>query len=175
MFFAGGGEFCLTFWTASYIQLNFSASAWAAGIATAVFSAGMFIGRTGWGYLLHQHHLKQLIFYSAIAGAIITFIFPITTNLWLILILLFLSGIATAPYWPSIQSYSADQMPHVDTTMLFILLAGAGIPGCGFFTWLMGFVGNHTNGLATAFYIVPACYIVLAAIIGFCWYNQKRV
>jgi len=170
MFVAGGGEFCLTFWTASYIQLNFSAAAWAAGAGTAFFAAGMVLGRSGWGYLLHQHHLKQLIVYSAIAGTMITLFFPVITNLWLFFGLLFLSGVATAPFWPSVQSFCSDCMPESDTTMLFILLSCAGVPGCGFFTWLMGFVGNHSsNGLANAFYIVPACFIILAVIIGLCW------
>ena len=175
MFLAGGGEFCLTFWTASYIQLNFSAAAWAAGVGTAFFAAGMILGRTGWGYLLHQSHLKQLVVYSAIAGTVITLFFPVLTNLWLFFGLLFLSGIATAPFWPSVQSYCADCMPESDTTMLFILLSCAGVPGCGFFAWLMGVIGNHsTNGLANAFYLVPICYITLAIIIGICWYNQSK-
>jgi fucose permease len=176
MFVAGGGEFCLTFWTASYIQLNFSAAAWAAGAGTAFFAGGMILGRTGWGYLLHQHHLKQLILYSAIGGTIVTLFFPMINNLWLFFGLLFLSGVATAPFWPSVQSYCTDCMPQCDTTMIFILLSCAGIPGCGFFTWLMGLIGNHsTNGLATAFYLVPLCYIILAAIIGLCWNMNKKL
>jgi hypothetical protein len=48
--------------------------------------------------------------------------------------------------------------------MLMILLACAGVPGCGFFTWLMGYVGNH-SGLGEAFYLVPACYLLLALLI----------
>ncbi|MEN6385445.1 MAG: MFS transporter [Phycisphaerales bacterium] len=171
MFVAGGGEFCLTFWTASYIQLNFSAAAWAGGLGTASFSAGMIVGRFGWGYLLHQHHLKQLIFYSALAGTAITLLFPVITSFWFFFILLFLSGIASAPFWPSVQSYCSDCIPKADTTMLFILLSCAGVPGCGFFTWLMGLIGNHA-GLSVAFYIVPACYIILAAIIGFAWRHR---
>lgn len=174
MFFAGGGEFCLTFWCASYIQLNFTAAPWAAGVGTACFAAGMIIGRIGWGYWLRQHQLKQLIVFSALAGTAITLFFPVMTNLWLFFILLTFAGIATAPFWPSVQSYCADCMPKSDTTMLFILLSCAGIPGCGFFTWLMGVIGNH-SGLSGAFYIVPICYITLALIIGICWYNQNRV
>jgi len=166
MFVAGGGEFCLTFWTASYIQLNFSAAPWAGGVGTACFAAGMIIGRFGWGYLLKQHHLKQLIVYSAIAGTIITLFFPVLSNLWLFFFLLILAGIATAPFWPSVQSYCADCMPKADTTMLFILLSCAGVPGSGFFTWLMGAIANQSNDLSGSFYIIPACFIVLAVIIG---------
>jgi MFS family permease len=165
MFVAGGGEFCLTFWCASYLQLHFAASAWVGGVGTACFAAGMVLGRTVGGYWLKQHHLKWLIVGSALAGTAVTLCLPLASSLTAFLILLFVSGILTAPYWPSVQSYAADRLPHVDTTMLMILLACAGVPGCGTFTWLMGYVGNR-SGLGRAFFLVPACYLLLALLIG---------
>lgn len=172
MFVAGGGEFCLTFWCASYIQLNFVDAAWAGGVGTACFAGGMVLGRTGWGYLLKQHHLRGLIVWSAIVGTLITVFLPMVTSLSVLFVLLFLAGIATAPFWPSVQSYSADRMPRTDTTVLFILLSCAGVPGCGVFTWLMGYIGDHAGGLRAAFYLVPACYITLAALIGYDWWRS---
>jgi MFS family permease len=173
MFVAGGGEFCLTFWCASYIQLNFSPAAWAGGLGTALFAAGMVAGRTGWGYLIDQHHLRRLLIYSALAGAGISLAFPVLTNLWVFFGLLLLVGIATAPFWPSIMSYCDDQLPGTDTTMLFVLLSCAGVPGCGVFAWLMGVIGDH-YGLSRAFYLVPACFLVLAALIGIDWLCPPR-
>lgn len=169
MFVAGGGEFCLTFWCASYIQLHFSSSAWVGGVGTAYFAVGMVLGRTCSGYLLTQKHLRGLIVVSALAGTIITLLLPLTTHINLLFLLLFLSGIATAPFWPSVQSYCADRLPQGDTTMLFILLACAGVPGCGVATWLMGYIGNQNGGLTRAFYLVPACYLILALLIGYDW------
>jgi fucose permease len=87
--------------------------------------------------------------------------------LWLFFGLLFLAGIATAPFWHSVQSHCADCLPHTDTTMLFILLSCAGIPGCGFFTWLMGFLGHYSGSLRPAFYLVPACHVLLALLIAY--------
>lgn len=176
MFVAGGGEFCLTFWCASYIQLSFGQQAWAGGVGTAFFAAGMVLGRTGWGYIIKQHQLKHLIVFSALAGTLITLPFPTLTNLWLFFILLFFAGVATAPFWPSVQSYCTDRMPECDTTMIFILLSCAGVPGCGFFTFLMGWIGNGPEGLGRAFYLVPGCFLILAAIIGYEWYeaNHKK-
>ncbi len=173
MFVAGGGEFCLTFWCASYIQMNFTASAWIGGVGTACFAIGMVFGRSFWGYWLKQRHLKALIVFSALAGTLITMFLPLTASLWLFFLLLFLAGIATAPFWPSIQSCCADQLPQTDTTMLFILLACAGVPGCGVATWLMGYIGNQNGGLGKAFYLVPACYLILALLIGFDWYAHR--
>lgn len=174
MFVAGGGEFCLTFWCASYIQLNFVDAAWAGGVGTACFAFGMVLGRTGWGYLIKQEYLKHLIVWSAIGGIIITLFFPIVTNLWVLFGMLFLAGIASAPFWPSVQSYSADRLPNTDVTLLFILLSAAGVPGCGVFTWLMGYVGDHMGGLRVAFYLVPACYFVLASLIIYDWRQSER-
>jgi MFS family permease len=165
MFVAGGGEFCITFWCASYLQLHFAASAWIGGVGTACFAAGMVLGRTAEGYWVPQRHLKALIVGSALAGTAITLCLPLAGSLSLFLLLLFLSGIATAPFWPSVQSHSADRLPHVDTTMLFILLACAGVPGCGVATWAMGYLGS-LGGLNRAFYLVPACYLLLALLIS---------
>src|SRR5579871_62150 len=165
MFVAGGGEFCLTFWCASYLQLHFTVSAWVGGVGTASLAAGMALGRTGGGYWLRQQHLKGLLVGSALAGTAITLCLPSANSLTAFLLLLFLSGVFTAPFWPSVQSYAADRLPQVNTTMLMILLACAGVPGCGCLTWLMGYVGNH-SGLGKAFYLVPACYLSLALLIG---------
>jgi fucose permease len=165
MFVAGGGEFCLTFWGASYIQLNFAASSWVGGVGTACFAAGMALGRTFGGYWVPQKRLKEFIVGAAAAGTMVSLFLPMTTSLPVYLALLFLCGLATAPFLPSIQSYCADRLPHVDTTMLMILLACAGIPGCGVATWLMGFIGDR-SGLGRAFYLVPACYLILGLLIG---------
>lgn len=173
MFVAGGGEFCLTFWCASYIQLSFLDAAWAGGVGTACFAGGMFLGRTGWGYLIQQHQLKHLIFWSALAGAAVTSLFPLLTNLWVFFGLLFVAGLAVAPFWPSVQSYSADRLPQTDTTMLYILLSCAGIPGCGVFTWLMGYLGDRTGDLRAAFWLIPGCFFTLAALIGYDWLRSR--
>ena len=166
MFLAGGGELCLTFWSASHIQLNIHAAPWAGAVGTAFFAAGMVVGRTGSGYLLHQRHLRSLVLYSALAGVAVTAVLPWITSLWLFCAVLLLAGVATAPYWPSIQSHAVDCLDGADSTMVFILLSCAGVPGCGFFTWLMGFIGDRLGSLTDAFLLVPACYLLLAGLIA---------
>jgi len=165
MFLAGGGEFCLTYWSASYLQLNFGTSAFGGGAGLACFAGGMVLGRTGWGVLIHQRHLSTLVLVSALAGTAVTLLLPMQSQVGPLMLVLFLAGVCTAPFWPSIQSYCADRLPAADKTMLMIMLSCAGIPGCGFFTWLMGLVANH-HGLRPAFFMVPACYLAIAAIIA---------
>lgn len=165
MFMAGGGEFCLTYWSASYLQLNFGTTAFGGGAGLACFAGGMVLGRTGWGCLIHQKHLSTLVLGSALAGTVVTVLLPLQTQIAPLMLVLFLAGVCTAPFWPSIQSYCTDRLPTADKTMLLIMLSCAGIPGCGVFTWLMGLIANH-HGLRPAFFLVPACYLTIAAIMA---------
>lgn len=175
MFLAGGGEYCLTFWCASFVRLNFAGSAFAGAVATATFSAGMFIGRTGSGTLVPQRHLRTLVLCAGGAATAVTLLIPffalhvssIPAGYALpgLCVLLFLSGLGTAPFWPSIQSLCVDHMPHLDTTMVFIILSCAGVPGCGFFTWLMGIAGDQI-GLARSFFLVPATFLLMVGLVA---------
>ncbi len=175
MIFAGGGEYCISFWAPSFIQLEFGASAFAGAFGTAAFSAGMFLGRTGSGTLVPQQRLKELIIITGVGAALVSLLIPIfTINLalfpaWslqpIIFILLFLAGIGAAPFWPSIQSLCVDRMPEYDSTMLFILLSMAGVPGCGIFCWLIGYVGDKV-GITMSFLIIPAAFILMSILIA---------
>lgn len=174
MLFAGGGEYCLTFWSASFLQLNFATSALVGAIGVAAFSAGMFLGRTSFGALVPQRCLKTLIvaagvFAMAVSVLIPPFamhigLFPKWSVLPMTFLLLFLSGLGTAPFWPSIQSLCVDRLPGLDSTMAFIILSCAGVPGCGIFTWVMGVAGDVV-GLARSFYLVPACYVAMVLLV----------
>lgn len=174
IFFAGGGEYCLTFWSASFVRLNFAASALVGAFGTAAFSVGMFAGRTFFGNYIRQRHLKQLIIAVGIFGTVVSMlvtpfaehfdVLPHSLVLPVLFVLLVLCGIGSAPFWPSIQSLAVDRMPHLDSTMVFILLSCAGVPGCGVFTWLMGVAGDHV-GLAKSFYLVPLSYLAMTVLI----------
>lgn len=158
MFLAGGGEFCLTFWAASFIQLDFHASAWLAGVGTAFFAGGMILGRMGSGVLVSQRRLPLLVLLCAAAGTLFG-VFPLfLTNLALLFAVFFALGIVTGPFWPSLQSHCVNRLGGAaDATMLYILLSCAGVPGCGVFTWLMGVAGN-CYGLRASFVLVPLCF-----------------
>ena len=184
MIFAGGGEFGLTFWTASYVQIVYSGTPWFAGVCTACFALGMFLGRSGFGLLVRQRNLYHGIMLAALGGIIVSLLLPCLGTSWLheiaekwhvlafingktvVCILLFLAGIATAPFWPSIQSYTVLRLPWLNSTMIFIILSCAGVPGCALLTWLMGIIGNHL-GLRTALIAVPLCYLLMALLLVF--------
>jgi MFS family permease len=166
MFLAGGGEFALTFWIASHIQLHFGGSSWSGGLGVAIFALAMVIGRMACGYYVPQHRLGQLVVVAGIFGAFATLWLPSTNNLLLLYGLLFAAGLATAPFWPSIQSHASDQLPESNHTLLLILLSCAGVPGCGFFAYGMGYLGNYFGSLTVGFYVVPIAYIAIAALLS---------
>ena len=187
MFLAGGGEFCLTFWCASFIQSAhyFQSSVMQGGVGTAIFASGMLAGRTGFGFLLRQHHLKKLMLAMGVLGMLVCLAVPnLAKGAWEIklevfYVILFVAGIATAPFWPSLQTHAVTRLPGLDMTMVYVMLSFAGVPGCGFFTLLMGYLGSEKEaflaageqvpfyavGMANAFYIVPACFVVIMALL----------
>jgi len=166
MFVAGGGEFGATFWCASLLRLEYNASPLVGSLAAAVFSAGMMIGRTGSGVLISQRNLPQLVMIMAVTGAALSLIFCVVGTVAGVMTLLFFVGLASAPFWPSVQSYSVDRLRHLDSTTLYILLSCAGVPGCGVLSVVMGKAGDLW-GLRAAFLAVPVCYLVLAGFIAY--------
>ena len=172
MFFAGGGEFGVTFWCASLLRLEYNASPFVGSLAAAVFSAGMMIARTSSGLLISQKNLPKLVMISAVVGAILSCFFYNINGLVPVMILLFLVGLASAPFWPSVQSYSVDRLPELDSTTLYIMLSCAGVPGCGVLSVVMGKAGDLW-GLRAAFLIVPVCYILLAGLIAYDYFVCK--
>lgn len=175
MFLAGGGEYCLTFWTASLIQLDFGGTPWQAGLGTAFFAGGMIVGRIGPGMLLHQRRLPLLILFCAVTGALMGLLPPYLNSLPLLFATLFFLGIVSGPFWPSLQSHCVEKLRESDSTTLYILLSCAGVPGCGVFTFLMGVAGDWL-GLRTSFFLVPLCYAGIGLLVFFDgrYYREKE-
>ena len=134
------------------------------GLGTAIFAGGMIAGRLGSGMFVRQNHLLHLVLLAALAGTLLGLFPPFLANVWILFVLLFFLGIATGPFWPSIQSYCVDRLKDSDATMIYILLSCAGVPGSGFFSWFMGYAGDQV-GLRTSFYLVPICYAGLGLLI----------
>lgn len=162
MFLGAGAEGGLNFWSASYIQLHFGALPRMGGIGTGVFAFGMIAGRLGSGWLVPQRKLWHLIQLSALGGVVAGLLLPAAGSVVPFLGALFLSGLAIACFWPSIQSYAVDRTP-LESTSLFILLSIGGIPGLGFASWLMGIIGDRA-GLRASLFVIPAFLALLAVL-----------
>ena len=65
MFFAGGGEYCLTFWVTTYIKLEYpAATMFIGGLGTAVYAGGMIVGRMLSGLLCASGEFARNLFYG---------------------------------------------------------------------------------------------------------------
>ena len=174
MFMGAGAEFCLTFWSAAYLQLNFNATAILAGLGTGAIALGMFLGRLGIGYWARRPEmLKYVLFWCALINIPVTLSLAFLTpdmfaSRWmlfgLLFVILLIGGVCIGPYWPSLQVYGVKNLPELDSTHLYIYFSAMGIPGCGFFTWLMGFLGDRF-GLSGAFYMLPATLVLYCIIV----------
>ncbi len=175
MFIGAGAEFCLTFWAASFIRLNFDTSVWVAGLGTACLATGMFLGRSGYGKFVPDKYQPHLLVIAASGGIPVTLLMLFLDQssfgspafaLAALFLLMFLAGFSIAPYWPTLQVYGAQQLPELDSTMLFIWFSSVGIPGCAFFTWIMGVLGDNF-GLEKSFFMIPASMALYAMLVFF--------
>ncbi len=166
MVFAGGAEGAFTFWSASYIQVNFAANPRMGGFGTACFAAGMMVVRLLGGVLVGQKYLRRFILTSAIFGCVVAVCIPFVQSVLVFFIVLFFAGMSIACFWPSIQSYAVDRIPSIDATAAFILMSCAGVPGFGLASVIMGFIGDAV-GLGKSFFIVPAFLLILVVLVLF--------
>ncbi len=131
----------------------------------------MIAGRLGSGWLVGQNRLKILIVVMAAAATAVSLFFPWLRSLEALFALLFLSGAAAGPFWPSIQSDGAQRVKG-DHTMMMIMFSCAGVPGCGFFTYAIGLLGDWA-GLRMSFYLVPACFFIVLLLMGYDLLKQR--
>lgn len=162
MFCGGGAEGAFTFWSASYVQIHFQTLARAGALGTAAFAAGMVAGRLASGRFVPQERLATLIIASAVIGVVASLGAWATGSQIGFFAIVFVAGLSIACFWPSIQSHAAATIP-LDSTMLFILLSCAGIPGFGLTSWIMGIVAE-THGLRTSLLVIPAELALLAVV-----------
>jgi fucose permease len=164
LFFAGGAEGAITFWLASYIQLNMGGLPRAGGIGIAVFALGVFLGRLLASQLAKRFKLKQMIQWSTFLGIISSFSFFLVSQILTLYFSVFLSGLMIACLWPSIQTYTVRILP-LDPTFIMVLLSCFGIMGFSSATLLMGIIGD-ASGLRISFMIVPT-YLTFLLLIMF--------
>lgn len=185
MFMGAGSEFCLTFWAAAYLELNFAATTFVAGLGTGAIAAGMFLGRTVFGYFASKNALPKILLACGLGTIPLSLalvflkpdLFPNAALMYAtVFVLLFLCGIGIAPYWPTLQVHGVNNMPELDSTLLYIYFSAWGIPGCGFFTWIFGVVGDYYKSPCAAVVLIPVSLIVFSLIV-FCehWvFKNKR-
>lgn len=163
LFASGAVEGAFAFWTASYIQIEFGTLAREGGIAVAIFSAGMGVGRLSSSRIIVRLGIKQYLMICAASIVVLSAGFFLVNNPIPLHILMFFIGFAVAPLWPCIQTYSVRKMPQADPTMIMAFLSCLGILGFSSSSFLMGIIGDRF-GLRVSFLIVPAIAIGLITL-----------
>jgi fucose permease len=120
------------------------------------------VGRLASGRFVSQEGLSRLIISSAVIGVVASLGAWATGSTAGFFAIVFVAGLSIACFWPSIQSHAAATIP-LDSTMLFILLSCAGIPGFGLTSWIMGLVAE-SYGLRTSLLVIPAELALLAVV-----------
>jgi len=163
IFLAGSIESALTFWSRSYVETYLSDVPRSGAIALVIFAGAMAVGRVITAYLANKTSLNNIMIGSAILGVIVSALIPIATVLSGFYALLALAGLATACFWPTILA-EADAYLKVNTTILFVLLASAGIIGFGSTPWIMGVIGDNAE-LKAGFAVIPLLFSGLIVVL----------
>ena len=173
IFFAGGGEWCLTFWVPTFVQMVHHGSAFVSGVAMALFAFGMMAGRMLAGMLVPQRYLPVLLIATGIFSCVIGLFIPFAPNVLTVCVLVTLAGVGVGPFWPCIQSVCVDKL-QLDSTQIYIILSCAGIPGCGIFTWLQGTLGDiRWIGLRNSFFLMPVSILIMTLLLAAA-FRRKR-
>ncbi len=164
MFLAGAAEGALTFWSAALIQLRFDALPREGGWGVAMFAVGMIVGRLAGARWMTQRRIYRALVLSAGAGVGVTGVLPWIGSLPWLFVVLFITGVTVACFWPGLQSYAVDRL-HLEPTALFILLSCGGIPGFALASALIGWIGDRA-GLEAGFMVIPVCLLGLLGMLG---------
>ena len=156
IFLAACIDSVFTFWSRSYVEIYYDSLPRMGAIAIVNFSIAMALGRLVIAKLSQIISIKLLMLFSAILGIVVTVILPVTSNIIIFFILLFLSGISISCFWPTILSIANDDF-DTDKTILTILLTCFGVTGMGLFPLIIGLLGD-TIELKLSFFLIPFCF-----------------
>lgn len=161
-------ESAFTFWSRSYVGVYLSDVPRSGALAVVIFAAAMAIGRFLSGFLANRTSLNNIMLGSAVLGIVVSTFIPFATTLMTFYGLLALAGLATASFWPTIlaeaEAYLNATSLGVNSTILFILLACAGIIGFGLTPWILGLIGDSSE-LRSGFILIPMLFILLGLIL----------
>jgi fucose permease len=159
-------ESAFTFWSRTYVGVYLSEIPRSGAIAVVLFAAAMAIGRFISGYLANKTSLNNIMIGSGLLGLVVSILIPMASSLWGFYALLALAGLATACFWPTIMAEADNYLATGNSTLMFILLACAGMVGIGLTPWILGLIGD-SSGLKAGFVLIPALFIVLILVLVF--------
>jgi fucose permease len=159
LFFAGAAEGGFTFWTASYIQIEYGTMARSGALGTAFFAVGMAAGRLLTSRIAARLGLKRILVFSTSMALLGGLGLYLVTNLITFYVFMGYMGFCIAPSWPGIQTHAVRRL-NADPTMVMVFLSCFGIVGFSLANFIMGVIGDHL-GLRTSFLVAPVALVAL--------------
>jgi len=163
LFMAGGAEGGFTFWTASYIQIEYGTLPRAGGLGIAFFAAGMASGRLLTSRMASRMGLRKILILSTSMALIGSMGFYLINNIVLLYAVIMVLGFFIGPFWPTIQTYTVRRL-GADPTMVMVFLSCFGIVGFSLANFIMGIIGDM-NGLRFSFLVAPVMLFILLVLI----------
>jgi len=164
LFFAGAAEGGFTFWTASYIQIEFGTLPRSGGLGIASFALGMASGRLLVSRIAAKIELRKILIFSvfmALTGAVTLYFIH---NLIALYFLMVFMGLFIAPTWPGLQTYAVRRL-GADPTMVMVFLSCLGILGFSLASFIMGIIADLSS-LRMSFLASPVSLVLLLVLIS---------
>jgi fucose permease len=163
LFMAGGAEGGFTFWTASYIQIEYGTLPRAGGLGIAFFAAGMASGRLLTSRMASRIGLRKILIVSTSMALVGSMGFFLINNIVLLYAVIMVLGLCIGPFWPGIQTYTVRRL-GADPTMVMVFLSCFGILGFSLANFAMGIIGDM-NGLRFSFLVAPVMLLIMLVLI----------
>jgi fucose permease len=162
MALAAGVEGVLSYWSPNFIQHEYGASTLVGAWGLIAFSAAMAAGRFGTGAAAQRVSLHRLMVAFAFLSALATLALAVVAGLRASFVLLALSGVLTACFWPSILTLATTRIAS-GSAMLLAMISSAGLVGFGAMPWAVGVIAEHFS-LRLGLCIVPVA-MALAGVL----------
>jgi len=164
LFFSGAAEGGFTFWTASYIQIEYGTLPRSGGLGVASFALGMASGRLLVSRIAAKIELRKILIFSvfmALIGAVTLYFVHNLITLYLLMVFM---GLFIAPTWPGMQTYAVRRLGD-DPTMVMVFLSCLGILGFSLASFIMGIIADLSS-LRMSFLASPVSLVLLLVLIS---------
>ncbi len=156
-----GVELSVGNWLFTHLKTAFDATDVVAGAATALYWAGIMVGRFAMGTIGARIGPHQLILGNATVSALALAGALVAPTLALAVVALTVLGVAIANIFPAVIAIAGAAYPHARGTVTGALIATGGIGGA-IFPWLTGVIAEHA-GLGVA---LGSGVVLLVAILA---------
>lgn len=169
MMLTAGCEGTLLFWAPNFIETAHSGTPLVGGYVVAGFTVAMAIGRLGTSVAVRRVSLRRIMVYGALCGAAVSLVFASAGSVYVCTGALFLCGLFSACFWPSILALTAERVAR-GSSLVFAMMSVAGIIGFGVLPWLVGLTadaaeGHCASGLGVGLLLVPVAFVASAAVL----------